>query len=44
MKWLIYYMKRYCPFLLNGILDRAVKKAQAQKAAGAIQPVETRTA
>ena len=29
---------------LKNVIDRRVKKAQAQKAAGAIQPVETRTA
>jgi NAD(P)-dependent dehydrogenase (short-subunit alcohol dehydrogenase family) len=29
--WLIYLTKRYAPFLLNWMLDRAVRKAQAQK-------------
>jgi len=29
--WLIYLAKRYVPFVLDGMLERAVKKAQAQK-------------
>ena len=29
--WLIYWAKRYVPFVLDGMLERAVKRAQAQK-------------
>ena len=29
--WLIYWAKRYVPFVLDGMLARAVKKAQARK-------------
>jgi len=29
--WLIYWAKRFVPFVLDGMLERAVKKAQAQK-------------
>ena len=29
--WFIYLTKRYAPFVLNWMLDRAVRKAQAQK-------------
>jgi NAD(P)-dependent dehydrogenase (short-subunit alcohol dehydrogenase family) len=29
--WLIYWTKRYAPFVLDWMLDRAVRKAQAQK-------------
>ncbi len=32
--WLIYYMKRYCPSLLDWTLDRAVRKAQKQTIRG----------
>jgi NAD(P)-dependent dehydrogenase (short-subunit alcohol dehydrogenase family) len=29
--WMIYWAKRYVPFVLDGMLERAVKRAQAEK-------------